>query len=162
MPRTTPADLVDSYLNSLPQLRRLLVDMTEAELRARPVPGKWSTLEVIGHLVDSEQAWCHRIKRVIAEERPLWIGYDQSRFTAALDYHAHDPGELLSLLEAMRQQMARTLRGLPESAWQRTGIHSEWGLMTLDEMVLAEAEHIPHHMKHISEKRHVLGLPDVD
>ena len=40
-------------------------------LKARPVPGKWSTLEVVCHLVDSEQAWCHRMKRVIAEDNPL-------------------------------------------------------------------------------------------
>jgi uncharacterized damage-inducible protein DinB len=159
MPRMTATELTNAYLSSVVQLRRLVSDMTEHQLRARPIPGKWSTLEVIAHLVDSDQAWCHRIKRVIAEERPFWIGYDQTRFTTALDYHSQDRDELLGLLAAMRQQMARTLCGLPEPAWSRTGVHSEWGLLTLEEMVLEEIEHIPHHIKHIMEKRQVLGLP---
>jgi uncharacterized damage-inducible protein DinB len=162
MPHSTPAQLIDAYLASLPRLRRLVADLTAQELRARPIPGQWSTLEVVCHLVDSEQAWCHRMKRVIAEERPLLIGYDETRFTSTLNYHEHDLAEELALLEAMRHQMARELSSLPEAAWSRQGIHSERGLVTLDEMVRLEAEHIPHHMRHIIEKRKALGKPGVD
>ena len=87
-----------------------MADLSPHQLQARPVAGKWSTLEVICHLVDSEQAWCHRMKRVIAEEKPLLIGYDESRFTASLYYHQHDLDEELDLLERMRRQMAAILR----------------------------------------------------
>ena len=159
MPQSSHAQLIDAYLASLPRLRRAVADLSPEQLQARPVPGKWSTLEVVCHLVDSEQAWCHRMKRVIAEERPLLIGYDQSRFTAALDYHQCDLEEALTLLEGMRRQMARTLRAVPEAAWSRTGVHSENGLMTLEEMLRDEAEHVPHHLKHILEKRRAMGLP---
>ncbi len=132
--------------------------MSAAQLLARPVPGKWSTLEVVCHLVDSEQAWCHRMKRVIAEERPLIIGYDETRFTAALAYHEHDLAEELTLLEGMRGQLARILTGLDAKVWSRTCVHTERGLMTLEEMVEAEVDHIPHHIRHIVEKREALGL----
>lgn len=160
MPSTSHSELIDAYLDSLPRLRRAVADLSPEQLRARPVPGKWSTLEVVCHLVDSEQAWCHRLKRVIAEERPLLIGYDESRFTAALPYHEADLEEELALLEGMRRQMARTLRAQPESAWSRTGVHSERGLVTLTEMLQAEADHVPHHLARILEKRKAMGLPD--
>jgi uncharacterized damage-inducible protein DinB len=159
MAHVNATERIDAYLASLPQLHRLVSDLSPHELRARPVPGKWSTLEVVCHLVDSEQAWCHRMKRVIAEERPLVIGYDETRFTRTLNYHEHALEEELALLEAMRQQMASILRGLPEPAWSRPGIHSEQGLMTLQEMLQTEVEHVPHHMKHIIEKRKALGRP---
>src|SRR5439155_21245465 len=129
LPQSSHAELIDAYLASLPRLRRAVADLSLEQLQARPVSGKWSTLEVVCHLVDSEQAWCHRMKRVIAEERPLLIGYDESRFSAALTYHENDMEEELALLERMRRQMARTLRAQPEAAWLRTGIHSERGLM---------------------------------
>src|SRR5262249_57588711 len=131
MPQSSHAQLIDAYLASLPQLRRAVADLSPEQLQARPVPGKWSTIEVVCHLVDSEQAWCHRMKRVIAEERPLLIGYDESRFTAALDYHKHDVNAELTLLESMRYQMAAILRGVPDASWVRTGVHSERGLITL-------------------------------
>ena len=98
------------------------------------------------------------MKRVIAEERPLLIGYDESRFTAALAYHQDDLEEELDPLEGMRRQMARILRGLPEAAWSRTGVHNERGLITLEEMLQAEVEHVPHHIAYIVEKRVALGF----
>jgi uncharacterized damage-inducible protein DinB len=158
MPPSRFDQQIDAYLDGPVQLQRAVVDMSKAQLEARPVAGKWSTLEVVCHLVDSEQAWCHRMKRVIAEERPLLIGYDESRFTASLRYHDHDLKTELILMEGMRAQMALVLRTLPESAWARTGVHNERGLITLEEMLQAEVEHVPHHLAHINEKRRALGL----
>lgn len=151
--------LIDAYLDGPAQLRRCVARMTAESLRARPVQGKWSTLEVVCHLVDSEQAWCHRLKRVIAEDRPLIIGYNESMFTYSLLYHEHDIEQELDLLDLMRRQMAGILSGLPEAAWSRTCVHSERGLMTLGEMLQAEVEHVPHHITYILEKRKALGLP---
>jgi hypothetical protein len=153
------AKLIDAYLDGPKRLRQTVDDLNAEQLKSRPVAGKWSTLEVVCHLVDSEQAWCHRMKRVIAEERPLLIGYDESRFTSTLLYHHHDLNSELALLEGMRLQMASILRALPEASWLRTGVHSERGLITLAEMLEAEVEHVPHHIRHIIEKRRALGLP---
>jgi len=156
-----PSALIEAYLEGPVKLRRAVADLTSEQLLTRPVPGRWSTLEVVCHLVDSEQAWCHRMKRVIAEGKPLLIGYDESRFAAALAYHDRDLEEELSLLEGMRQQMARILRTLPEAAWSYSGVHSERGLMTLEDLLRAEGEHIPHHLGFIIEKRKALGLGPV-
>jgi uncharacterized damage-inducible protein DinB len=151
-------DLIQAYLDGPIQVRRVVSDLTAQQMQARPVSGRWSTLEVVCHLVDSEQAWCHRMKRVIAEERPLIIGYDESRFIATLGYERHDLQEELALLDGMRRQMARILSELPEAAWSRTCVHSERGSMTLAEMLKAEVDHIPHHIRHVLEKRQALGL----
>jgi uncharacterized damage-inducible protein DinB len=162
MPTPRTSQQIDAYLNGPVQLRRAVADMSAKQLETRPVAGKWSTLEVVCHLVDSEQAWCHRMKRVIAEDRPLLIGYDETRFTATLRYHDHDLNTELALMEGMRAQMALVLRALPEAAWARTGVHSERGLISLEEMLQAEIDHVPHHIAHINEKRRVLGLPDLE
>jgi hypothetical protein len=134
--------------------------MSKELLLARPVAGKWTTMEVVCHLADSEQSWVHRMKRVIAEERPLLIGYDESNFAKALFYHEHDVAEELALIDQTRAQMARIFRKLPNSTWDRTGIHSERGLITLKEMLEVEVAHIPHHVRFIGEKRRALGLAE--
>ena len=153
-----PSGLIEAYLEGPLTLRRAVADFSSEQLLARPVPERWSTLEVVCHLVDSEQAWCHRMKRVIAEPRPLLIGYDESRFAAALACHDRDLEQELTLLEGMRQQMARILRTLPDAAWSFTGVHSERGLITLEDMLRAETEHIPHHVGFIIDKRKALGF----
>jgi hypothetical protein len=40
----------------------------------------------------------------------------------------------------------------------RTDVDSERELMTLEEMLRAEAEHVPHHLAHILENRRALDL----
>jgi uncharacterized damage-inducible protein DinB len=151
--------LIREYVEGPQQLRRAVAGLNGSQLIARPVAGMWSILEVVCHLADSEQAWCHRMKRVIAEERPLLIGYDESRFAASLVYQESELAHELDLIESMRVQMARVLRAIPESTWERQGVHSERGLMSLSEMVRAEVEHIPHHIRFIVAKRRALGSP---
>lgn len=139
-------------------LRQAVAGLSTEQLRARPIEGRWSVLEVVCHLADSDQAWCHRIKRVIAEDRPLLVGYDESRFATTLGYHTREIEPELALIEAMRLQMAEILRRLPAIAWGRAGIHTERGLIHLAEMVQIEAEHIMHHIRFIEEKRVALGV----
>jgi uncharacterized damage-inducible protein DinB len=155
---SSASHMVDGYLAGIQTLRQAVAGMTRDQLLKRPVPGKWSTQEVVCHLVDSEQAWVHRMKRVIAENRPLYLGYDEARFAAALPYHESDVEEELNLFEQTRRQMARILRTLPPQAWGRDGVHSERGLLTLEQMLQVETEHVPHHVKFILEKRRALGV----
>ena len=152
------SQLIDAYLAGSQTLRQADAGMSREQLVSRPVAGKWSTLEVVCHLVDSDQAWIHRMKRVIAEDRPLFIGYDERRFAAALAYQERDLEEELAIFELARRQMGHILRTLPAAAWARDGVHNERGLITLEQHLQLEVEHVPHHLKFIAEKRRALGL----
>jgi hypothetical protein len=152
------APLIDAYLASIQTLRNSVAGMTREQLLARPVPGKWSTLEVVCHLADFDPIIADRMKRVIAEDRPALLGADETRFAAALAYHDRDLEEELSLVEKTRQQMARILRKLPDEALTRVGVHNERGPLTLEKLLTIGAGHISHHVKFIEEKRRALGL----
>ncbi len=60
----TLVELADAYLAGAAQLREAVAGMTHEQLIARPVPGKWSTLEVVAHVSDFEPIMADRIKRV--------------------------------------------------------------------------------------------------
>jgi hypothetical protein len=139
-------------------LREAVAGMSPEQLRSRPVPGKWSTLEVVCHLVESDQVLAHRMKRVLAEDRPLLVYYDETRFADTLGYHDHVPEDELALLELVRRQMAAILRRLPDAAWERCGIHTRTGLVSLRDLFAMAIDHIPHHAQFITEKRRALGL----
>ena len=123
-----------------------------------PVPGKWSTLEVVCHLADFEIVFADRIKRVIAENEPTLFGGDPTVFAARLAYNERNLDEELLLIALIRQQVARILRTLKPEDFQRRGIHSESGPMTLEALVQRVTGHIPHHVRFIEEKRKALGL----
>ena len=149
---------IDAYLAGVAELREAVKGMSRDQLLARPIEGRWSTLEVVCHLVDSEVAWTHRMKRAIAEDRPLLIGYDETRLAERLGYHDSEVEEELELFDRLRTQMAKILRRLPSDAWSRQGVHNERGLVSLEEMVQIETDHVEHHLNHVATKRRALGL----
>src|SRR5439155_14919751 len=141
------AELIDNYLAGPRALRQVVSGLSSEQARARPVAGKWSTLEVVCHLADFDPILADRMKRVIAEERPQLVGADENRFAAALAYHERDLEEELAIIERTRSQMARILRTLAPEALRRVGVHNERGPRTLEELLTTATNHIPHHVK---------------
>ncbi|MGO8690954.1 MAG: DinB family protein [Thermoguttaceae bacterium] len=148
---------IDNYLDGPQVLRKAVAGMTPEQLAARPIPGKWSTLEVVCHLADFEIVYADRIKRVIAEDEPTLFGGDPGAFAARLAYHDRQAEEELQLIELVRTQVARILRTLKPKEFQRHGIHSEFGPLTLETLLQRITGHIPHHVRFIDEKRKALA-----
>jgi hypothetical protein len=152
------SELIEKYVAGPEILRQAVAGMSREQILARPVPGKWSTLEVVCHLADFDPIIADRVKRVIAEENPQLLGADENRFAAALAYHQRDLQEELTIIERTRSQLARILRTLPDSALARTGVHNERGPLTLERLLNLAIAHIPHHVQFVAEKRRALGL----
>jgi uncharacterized damage-inducible protein DinB len=149
--------LIASYLAGSRQLRDAVAGMSADQLDARPIPGKMTTREVVCHISDFEPVYADRMKRVIAEDNPPLRGGDPDVWTSALAYARRDLDEELAVVDAVRAQMARILRAVPDSAWSRTGVHSEAGLITLQELLRRIANHLPHHIRFIEAKRAALA-----
>jgi hypothetical protein len=155
----SPAELLDAYLAGPRALRKAVAGMTPEQLRARPVAGKWSTLEVVCHLADFDPILADRIKRVLSHDRPSLIGADENLFAKTLAYQYRDVNEELTILETTRGQLARILRTMPPEAYRRVGVHNERGELTVEQLLMNAINHIPHHLTFLAEKRKALGLP---
>jgi len=151
-------ELIQNYLAGVESLKNAVTGLTPEQVKARPVPGKWSTLEVVCHLADFDPILADRMKRIIASDKPLLVGADEKQFADALSYHDRDLSEELAIIENTRKQLARVLAKLPAEAWQRQGVHSERGLVSLEQMLATANRHIPHHVAFIQEKRKALGV----
>ena len=149
----TPDELITAYERGIDDLSASVAGMSNEQLLARPIAGKWSTLEVICHIADCEQFFADRIKRTIALERPLLMAVDSDLYLDSLNYQQHDVQKELDLVAATRRQLVRILRTLHPTSWHRTAVHSEKGLMTLHQLLHYPTNHLNHHLKFIAEKR---------
>ena len=154
----TPAELLAAYRRGPILVRQALAGMDPTMLRARPVAGKMSSIEVVGHIADAEQFLADRMKRTIATDKPLLMGVDGILYLEALSYQDRDAGLQLRLIEATREQMVADLERLDEYTWSREAIHSEAGLVTLRQLLLHAVCHLESHVAAIREKRDALGL----
>jgi uncharacterized damage-inducible protein DinB len=150
--------LLNDYRNGPLLLRAVLAGMTPAQLDAAPIPGKWSTRQVICHLADAELLYADRFKRIIVEDQPPLRSMDPDAFVARLACSARDLSVELETIDAVRRHMSGILQTLSDADFQRTGVHSADGPLTLQTLLERITGHIPHHARTVVEKRRALGM----
>jgi len=116
-------------------------------------PGKWSIRQIVAHLADAELVGAHRLRQVIAEDSPTLIAFDQDAWTRNLDYARRKPKTSLETFRRIRAENYELLKELPESAFERTGNHSENGAMTLRRLLEGYAQHAESHARQMMEIR---------
>jgi hypothetical protein len=150
--------LIERYADGARLLREAVRGMSREQIVARPIAGKWSTLEVICHIADFDIVGADRIKRAIAENHPTLQDGDEKAFAARLAYHDRDLEEELQVIGTIRAQVTRILRTIKDEDFARVGNHTAAGPLTVQQLVERTANHLPHHVKFIEEKRKALRL----
>lgn len=151
--------MIEQYSRGGIQLQEAIKGLTAKEFLATPVPGTWSIQQIVIHLMDSDLIGADRMKRVIAEENPALIGYNETLFSQKLFYEKLDPFLAAEVFRKNRELMGVILTSLPESAFARSGMHNERGRVTLGELVSGYSQHLAHHLGFLRHKRQLLGKP---
>jgi hypothetical protein len=152
------AALLDVYLRGPDRLRSAVTGLSHEQLISLPVAGRWSVLEVVCHLVDTDANIAHRIKQVLSSERPVFNLVKPEPMLAALAYHDRDVEEELGIFDLTRRQIGRILRASSPEAWERTGLVGDRGDRTVGQMINGAVEHLAHHLRFVIEKRFALGI----
>ena len=152
------AALLDAYLVGPDRLRSAVTGLSREQLISRPIAGRWSVLEVVCHLVDTDANIAHRLKRVLSEERPVFDRVKPDLMLAALAYHDREVEEEVGLFDLGRRQIARILKASRSEAWERIGIVGDRGDRTVAQMINGAVEHLAHHLGFVIEKRRALGI----
>jgi uncharacterized damage-inducible protein DinB len=151
--------LIEAYVACSSRLRQAVASLSQADLTARPGPGKWSILELVLHLADSDSIAIDRMKRMLTEDNPVLLYADESAYVQRLCTHEQSLEDALILFEVGRRQFARVLRNLPDEAFERRGTHNRRGTVTVGGMVKDYIEHVDNHLKFLCDKRVRLGKP---
>jgi uncharacterized damage-inducible protein DinB len=150
---------IDAYAAGAPLLAKAIAGLSAEDFLATPVPNTWSIAQITIHLMDADLIGADRMKRIIAEDNPPLIGYNQAAFAQKLFYEKLDPFLAAEIFQKNRDMTSVILRNLPEAAFARVGTHNERGRMTLADLVQGYTDHLEHHLKFIRHKRQLLGKP---
>jgi hypothetical protein len=151
--------LIDQFEAGGPKLRRATAGLSPTELTARPGPGKWSILELVVHVVDSDAIAIDRMKRILIEDNPPLLYADESAYIERLFPHEQSLDDAVTLFEVGRRQHARLLRKLPAEAFERYGTHNRKGRMTVGGMVRDYIDHLDYHLGFLHAKRERMNNP---
>lgn len=128
--------------------------LTVEQMRRRPRPGEWSVLELVCHLRDSVAEEGLRVRRLVEEENPTLVPYDQDALAVERNYQGEEPAKALTGLRAFWSGLAYQLENLSDEEWDRTGVHPESGPVTVRSR--AEQE-VPHARAHLAQMQAVRG-----
>jgi hypothetical protein len=141
--------LIQQFADGPARLRAALATVPRAALKWRPAPKEWSAHEVVVHCADSETNSFARIRFLVAEPAPTIQGYDQEKWATTFGYHDLPLEPALAVVDAVRASTTALIRGLPESAWTRSGRHSESGPYSAEDWLAIYADHLEGHARQI-------------
>ena len=119
------AALIERYRAGHAAVVEALAGITDAELDARPAgEGEWTAREIAHHLADSELTSAIRLRRLIAEDEPVIVGYDGESSPGGCTTPSGRSARRSTPLAAARATTADILDRLTEAEWPRTGTHT--------------------------------------
>jgi hypothetical protein len=127
--------------------------LSDEQLRRRPAGEDWSVLEIVCHLRDSVSEEGVRVRRLVEEENPTLVPYDQEAWAIERRYREEDPRRALTALRAFWAGLAYQLENLSGEQWARAGIHPETGPVTVRSRAEQEVEHARDHLAQLREVR---------
>jgi hypothetical protein len=157
MDSATRSGLIEQYRNGAGAIGAALEGITEAELDARPGPDEWSTREIIHHLADSEMTSAIRLRRLIVEDDPEIVGYDQEAFVRVLSFPGRPISASFAAFAASRESTAEILDQLTDEQWARAGTHSEVGRYSVEDWLSIYGPHAHDHADQIRLARASAG-----
>src|SRR5579864_484422 len=98
--------LIEEYAKGGDSLRMAVRGLAREDLLAFPVPGTWSIQQIVIHLVDSDLILADRMKRIIAEENPTLIGFDETKFAKNLFYDEQSVEDAITIFDINRRNFA--------------------------------------------------------
>ena len=144
-----PREPLEVLPELVPWLESRLHDVPAARLRRPEAPGKWSAVEVLQHLADTEMVYGVRGRLVLSELEPPIQGFDQDRWATLFHYGEIDTAPAMAQLSALRAANLGIWRSLGPAELARVGLHSERGPESLDLMLRLMAAHDLVHRRQI-------------
>jgi hypothetical protein len=151
--QTERNSLIERFRTGMADVEAALAGITDDELDRQPAAADdWTARQIAHHLADSEAMAYIRLRRLIAEDDPLIVGYDEPEWARRLHYDR--PIETsVAVLAAVRAASLQLLERLTDEEWARHGTHSDSGSYAVETWLAIYAGHAHDHADQIRAAR---------
>lgn len=167
------ADLIARYRKGVENFDRRLFWLTECQIDQAFLPeanvGQWPVRVLLGHLADAEIAFVARMRKAVAEERPVLQPWDEHAFIDSNIYGnaPHAPagsaeadkarvasalGGFVAVVHTLRQWTGQWLGTLSDAQLAREAMHPERGVQSVKTILAYDTWHLEHHARFLKLK----------
>jgi DinB family protein len=138
-------------------LRRAIEGLSPEQIASPEAPAKWSMLQVIQHLSDSDLIGGFRFRMVLAHDSPTLAGYDQDLWVERVHRNDTDVEAALNEFTAFRRANVRLLERTTPEERERVSLHAERGPESLGHMIRLYAGHDVVHLRQLARIRRAVA-----
>lgn len=139
------------------KLRAAVAGLSEKQLDTPYRAGGWTVRQVVHHLADALMNWYIRPKLAVTEELPVTKTYAEQLWAELPDARSSPVEPSLQIVEGVTDRWCRFFQTLAPEQWSRQFQNSEWGPLTVEDTLRANAWHCRHHTAHITRFRQRMG-----
>lgn len=146
-----------------PSLFRQAIDLLPGDrLEWTPAGTAWAAVDVLRHIRDAQSVLAQRIVLILEQDDPPLEFQPVFEWTNQGTDRAESADSILAAYVASRDASLSQLRGMDPDGWSRTGIHEEFGRVTLIEQASYFAAHELIHLRQLEQLRRAVdrGLTD--
>ena len=140
---------LETYIESFPIKMK---QFSSEELLTRSAPGKWSTQEILGHLIDSAINNLKRFTEIQFLSQPYTvISYLQNELVIVNDYQNLPLQHLLDLWQSLNRQIVFVVKTIPADTlnYPVDPQYESWEMKTLAWIICDYVAHLEHHFGQI-------------
>ncbi len=138
------------YLNNYNEIFHILKNLSNEQINYKPAENKWSVHEIITHLADTEVQSHVRFRTILANKVPYMVYFDEMDWSIILEYTQINSEESLEVIKLMRRVNYNLLSRLKPEDFNKRGIHSTRGELTLKDLVNSYINHVDTHLVQIN------------
>ena len=145
-------ELLQQYRTGHHAVVEAVAGMREDELDRSPGADDWTPRQIVHHIADSEMTSAIRLRKLVAEDNPTIVGYDEKVFAVSLTRDRPIEPSLEAVRWA-RESTLQILERLTEDEWKKAGTHTELGPYSVERWLEVYAAHCHDHAAQIKRAR---------
>jgi hypothetical protein len=139
------------YQNNYNEIFIVLKNLSDDQINYKPADNKWSVHEIMTHLADTEVQSHVRFRTILANREPNMVYHDEMDWSVKLDYTKIKLDESLEVIRLMRKVNYNLLSRLKPEDFEKKGVHSARGELTLEALVNSYVDHVNTHLNQINK-----------
>ncbi|NJD22182.1 MAG: DinB family protein [Melioribacter sp.] len=148
-------DLTSELNSVIESAEKKLRNITEEQSSKKPSPEKWSSKEILGHLIDSSVNNMIRFVKGQFKNDLVFCGYDQNKWVEVQNYQNAEWNFLIDLWKMNNLQIVRLIKLIPNDVLKRSTTNHNYDQIAWKELSKNESATLEYliedyigHMKH--------------
>jgi hypothetical protein len=147
--------MIEEFRNIIITAEEKLKSISELQSSVKSSPNKWSSKEILGHLVDSSINNIARFINGQFQNDLVFNGYDQNKWVEAQNYQSESWEFIINLWKLNNLQIIHVIESIPNNVLIRTSGKHNYDLIAWKEVPKEEQTNLEYlvkdyfdHMKH--------------